>query len=140
MSIITIPSAGQYGLIADQPPQELPINAWSSVSNTRFLDGSATRVSGEIGIFAAPAITPYFVAPFGTTTKRYWIHAGIAAVYADDGTTRTDITGPALTGAIDDRWTGGTLNGVFFGSADVLGWRCSAESCYADRLGRYLAG
>ena len=114
MPIVTIPAAGQYGLIADQPAQELPVNAWSDARNMRFRDGSVERFDGDKGIFAAPTITPYFIAPYGTTTKRFWIHAGLAQVHADDGTTRTDITGTAPTGGIDDRWTGGTLNGVFF--------------------------
>lgn len=114
MAKVTIPAAGQYGLIADQPPQELPINAFSRVENMRFRDGCAERFEGELQIFDTPAVTPYWVGPYATATKRYWIHAGLAAVYADDGTTRTDITGSAPTGAIDDRWTGGVLNGVFF--------------------------
>ena len=38
---------------------------------------------------------------------------GIANTYADDGTTRTDITGSAFTGAVDDRFTGGAFNGLF---------------------------
>lgn len=125
MAIITIPLAGQYGLVADQPQQELPINAWTKAENIRFRDGSAERVDGHVNIFSAPTVTPYFIAPYGTTTKRYWIHAGLTSVHSDDGTTRDDITGTAPTGGIDDRWTGGTLNGVFFlnnGVDDPMYW------------------
>lgn len=114
MPIVTVPAAGQYGLIVDQPPQELPVNGWSRVENMRFRNGSAERFDGHISIFTTPPVIPYWVAPYGTTAKRYFIYAGLAKVYADDGTTLTEITGTAPTGAIDDRWTGGTLNGVFF--------------------------
>lgn len=114
MAVKTIPALGQFGLVADQPAQELPENAFSSVSNVRFRIGQAERFTGQTAIFDVPAVTPYWIGPYGTTTKRYWIHAGLTAVYADDGTTRTDITGTAPTGAIDDRCTGGALNGVFF--------------------------
>lgn len=113
MPIVTIPAAGQYGLIADQPAHELPVNAFSAVENMRFKDGSAERFNGSSAVFAVPAVTPYWIAPYQTSTARYWIHAGIAAVYADDGTTRLNITGTAPTGAVDDRWTGGTMGGVF---------------------------
>lgn len=113
MPTITIPALGQYGFIADQPSQELPINALSSVSNVRCRDGMAERFSGHVQIFDTPSVTPYFVAPYGTSTKRYWIHSGIANTYADDGTTRTDITGTAFTGTVDDKFTGGSLHGLF---------------------------
>ena len=73
----------------------------------------AERVSGHVQVFDTPSVTPYWIAPYGTATARYWIHSGIANTYADDGTTRTDITGSAFTGAVDDRFTGGAFNGLF---------------------------
>jgi hypothetical protein len=112
MPIQTIPALGQYGLVADQPPQELPDNAFSNVLNVRFRDGCAERFLGDLGIFSTPSVTPYYITPFGTVDKRYWVHCGLASVFADDGTTRTDITGAALTGGIDDRFTGGALSGI----------------------------
>lgn len=112
MPIVTIPAAGQYGLVADQPAQELPDNAFSNVMNMRFRDGCAERFDGELQIFSTPSVTPYYIAPFSTSTARYWVHSGLANTYADDGTTRTNITGTAFTGAIDDRFTGGTLSGI----------------------------
>jgi hypothetical protein len=113
MPITTIPALGQYGLVTDQPAQELPPNGISGAANVRFRNGSAERFAGHASIFTAPSVTPYFVAPYGTSTARYWIHSGIASTFADDGTTRTDITGSAFTGAIDDRFTGGALHGLF---------------------------
>lgn len=109
----TIPTLGQYGLVMDQAAQEIPDNAFSSIANVRFRDGMAERVSGHVQVFDTPSVTPYWIAPYGTATARYWIHSGIANTYADDGTTRTDITGSAFTGAVDDRFTGGAFNGLF---------------------------
>lgn len=113
MPITTIPALGQYGLVADQPAQELPPNGISSASNVRFRNGSAERFGGHASIFTTPSVIPYHLAAYGTADKRYWIHSGIASTFADDGTTRTDITGTAFTGAIDDRFTGGALHGLF---------------------------
>ena len=101
------------GLNSDLPPEELGPGYWSSSINMRFADGFASRVRGTTQVFDTPAVTPYFISPYTTSTTRFWLHAGLAAVYVDDGTTRTDITGTAPTGAIDDKWTGGSLNGVF---------------------------
>lgn len=112
MPKVIIPAAGQYGLIADQPAQELPPNAWTTVANMRFRDGCAEKFLGHAQVFTAPSVTPYYLQPFATSTVRYWLHAGLAAVYSDDGTTRANITGTALTATSANRFTGGVLNGV----------------------------
>ena len=101
------------GLNADLTPEELGDGVWTAVSNVRFNNGYAERFKGTTQAFTTPSVTPYFIAPYATSTKRFWLHAGLAAVYVDDGTTRTDITGSAPTGAIDNRWSGGSINGVW---------------------------
>ena len=101
-------------------------------------------MKGEQQVFGATTVVPYFVIAYYTAGKRYWIHAGLGKVFADDGTTRTEIT-PATPpgGGIDDRWTGGVLNGVlvlnngvnnpyFWGGTGVLapltGWPASTTA------------
>lgn len=137
--MITVPALGKFGYIADQVSHELPPNAWSYARNFRFKDGYAERFAGSSTIFTTPSVTPYFIIPYRTANSKFWIHAGLASVFADDGSTRTDITNVANTGGIDDRWTGGTLSGVlvlnnginnpqFWGGntglnlADLTGW------------------
>jgi hypothetical protein len=113
MSVTTVPAAGQYGVIYDALPQELPVNAWSSVQNIRFRDGCAERFRGSAQVFTSPSVTPYFLTPYRALNSKFWIHAGIARVYCDDGATRTDLTPTTpYTGAVDDRWTGGSAQGV----------------------------
>lgn len=115
----TIPVCGKFGLIQDQPAQELPPGAWSRALNVRFRNGNAERIEGETSILTVPSVTPYYVDSYQVGVKRYFIHAGLARVFADDGTTKTDITpavitpAVAFTGAIDDRWSGGTLGGIW---------------------------
>lgn len=113
MTIKTTQLVGQLGLNKDVQPQELPDNAWSDCANVRFRNGALERMKGEQRVFDAPTFTPYWLQPYYQGGKIYWIHAGLAAVAADDGTARTTIT-PASppTGAVDDRWTGGVLGGV----------------------------
>jgi hypothetical protein len=100
------------GLNSDLTPEELGAGVWSDTQNMRFRNGYAERVRGSAAVFTTPSITPYHIQPYTTAGARFWVYAGLTAVYADDGTTRTDITGTAPTGAIDDKWTGGVLNGV----------------------------
>ncbi|MDB5541981.1 MAG: hypothetical protein JWQ89_3708 [Devosia sp.] len=113
MTIQTIPAAGQFGFVADATPQELPPNAWSNAQNMRFRDGYAERFRGSSQIFTTPSVAPYYLTPYRSLNSKFWIHAGIARVYSDDGTTRTDLTPTtAYTGSVDDRWTGGSASGV----------------------------
>ena len=107
-----ISSLGSVGVIADVQPQELPDSGLSDALNIRFRDGSAERIAGDAAALATPSVTPYHIQLFSTADTKYIVHAGLNAVYVDDGTTRTDITGTAPTGVQDNRWTGGTLNGV----------------------------
>lgn len=108
------------GLNADLTPEELQAGAWSSVTNMRFVNGYAQRFNGTARVFDVPTITPHFIAPYQTPTKRYWIHAGIEKAFADDGTTRTEITPASLyTGAVDDRWSAVTFGGVFIANNGV---------------------
>jgi hypothetical protein len=111
MTIAKIDNCG-IGLNNDLSPEELGNGVWSSVNNMRFRNGYAERFRGAVASFTTPVVTPYYLTPYTTTTKRYWVHAGTAAVYADDGTTQTNITQNSFTGSVDDKWTGGSVNGV----------------------------
>lgn len=108
---VTIPQIGTAGVIKDQQPHELPIQALSDVLNIRMRDGAAERIGGEVNVFNTPAVTPHYVTTYQTSNSKFVIYAGTNAVYADNGTA-TNITGTAPTGSVDDRWTGGVLNGV----------------------------
>lgn len=112
MPIQTVQNCGAIGVVADVSPGELPINGWSDASNVKFVAGYAQRVGGYANVFSAPSITPYALFSYSALTK-FFVHCGTQKVFVDDGTTRTEIT-PAtpFSGAIDDRWTGGSFNGI----------------------------
>lgn len=120
MTSVTFPSLGRFGVIKDKPAQELPVNsrtspgmAWSDALNMRFRNGAIERFLGEKRVFDPPVVTPYYLQQYNQGGSRWWVHAGLNAIYADNGTTRLNVTPTsAPTGAIDDRYTGGTLNGV----------------------------
>lgn len=101
------------GVNKDLMPSELPPGVWSDALNMRFRNGFAQRRNGTQSVFTAPAVVPYYLQTFSTATARFLVQCGTAKVYVDDGTTQSNIT-PAsdFTGARDDRWTGGDLNGV----------------------------
>ena len=111
MPTVKINDVGQ-GVNLDLSPDELQAGWWSNASNMRFVNGYAARFRGMAATFSEPSITPYWITAYQTPTAKYWVHAGTQKVFADDGTTRTEITPASLyTGGQDDRWTGGAFSG-----------------------------
>lgn len=91
MPIIKLADLAQ-GWNADLTPEELNAGTWSRVTNMRFANGYAQRFNGLARVFDVPTVTPYYITPYQTYNKRYWVHAGTGKVFADDGTTRTELT------------------------------------------------
>ena len=112
MPIIKVPNVGQAGIVLDLPPHELPINAWSGGRNVRFRDNCAERFKGQTQVFTSTSVSPYHLEPYQANGKRWWVHCGLNSVHADDGISRSNITGTAPTGTATDFWNGGSLNGV----------------------------
>lgn len=113
MPVANIKNCGQYGVVNDVSAVELPPNAWSDALNIRFPSGYAQRIGGYSTVYTAPTVTPYALFSYSSATAKFFAHAGTARVFVDDGTTRTDITPVTpYAGNIDDRWTGGSFNGL----------------------------
>lgn len=131
------------GIATDQAPEELQPGVWSAGANVVFREGFAVRAPGAARIFDAPTVTPYFVAPFRVGASLFWLHAGLARVFVDDGTTRSDITRTTpYTGTPADRWTGGNLNGIFIlnnGVQPPQFWNGNPATKFAD-LTNWTAG
>lgn len=153
--IIKWPDCGK-GVNLDLMPEELALGVWSACKNMRFSNGFAERFNGMANVFSATSVTPYFIDYYKTPTNRFWVHAGLQKVFADDGFTRTEITpGTLFTGNIDDRWTSAIINSIFVinNGADVphywngnvatdlapltawnTNWRCKAIVSFKDYL------
>ena len=100
MAIIRTPDCGK-GINLDLTPEELSVGVWSDCQNMRFKDGYASRFGGMAQIFGPATVVPYWIAPYQTATKRFWVHAGTERVFADDGATRTEITRLAEFAEVD---------------------------------------
>lgn len=113
MPVISIDNAGALGLAPDEPPHELPPEAWSDGQNIRFGEGYAEKFKGYTALYDPPSVAPYWLLENRQAEVRYWLYAGLAAVYATDGTTHKNISkagGYSATEALG--WTGGVLGGV----------------------------
>ena len=111
MALVPVKRCGS-GVNFDLLPSELEPGQWSDVLNMRFRNDFAEKFKGMQAAYNTPTVVPYGLLTYEPAAGRFLVQAGLNAVFVDDGVTRTDITGTAPTGAIDDRWTGGVLNGV----------------------------
>lgn len=126
------------GVNKDLPAWELAQGIWSDAMNVRFRNGVAERRKGISSAYVALTATAYWLGTYSTATARYLVQASTAKVFVDDGSTRTDITGTAPTGARDDRWTGGNFNGVYFlnnGVNDPMYWNGNPATALATITG-----
>lgn len=108
--IVTLPAG--LGLVADQAAHDAPDGAWSLISNMRFVDGYAERCKGHLAVLTTPSAAPYHVVRYQVGSTVFWVHATLTGAFADDATTKTDISGTAFTGDADDTFTSCVLGGV----------------------------
>ena len=80
------------GVNKDLLPSELLPGQWSDSLNMRARNGFAQKRKGVKAAYTTPAVVPYWIHTYVTATARFVLEAGIAKVYADDGTTQTEIT------------------------------------------------
>jgi hypothetical protein len=111
--IVTTDNLGQWGILRDGLPHELPDSAWSSGQNCRFREGYAEKMAGHAAIYGASPVVPYHVHALQVGTARWWIEAGLEAIYSvDNAGTHTDISGGTYTATADTRWTSTTFAGI----------------------------
>ena len=110
-----IPSgpAGQYGVISDVNPTEIPMNAWSASENMRFPEGYAEKIGGYRSLWNGAEVSPYFLATVRPLTgEAFWVYAGAEKVYAYDSAHNeiTRVSGLYTSNA----WQGGVMNGLLY--------------------------
>lgn len=113
--LIPIQNVGGIGVVTDTPAHELPANAWSDARGVRFYDKSVWKAYGQTAVLGTPTVDPYYLYFHLGASNTYWVYPGLAAVYATDGTTHSDITravGGAYGGGVNDLWSGCHLSGI----------------------------
>lgn len=120
MPIVSLAETGVVGLNFDIPATELVAPAWTSGQNIRFQDGSVQAIRGDAALISTidtPSFQPIWAFPFAESVHSTvaWILPSVDAVKAFYNDTLYDITniGGPYTGALEDRWSGGALGGLF---------------------------
>lgn len=110
---------GQYGVIYDIPPHDLPPEAWSFAKNVKFRDGRAFKARGHTASFATELEATnkgvHFILPlFQDSGEFSWVIASLTDVWTLAPSALDEITnvGGDYTGTASDRWNGTVLADV----------------------------
>ena len=110
---LTLDNLGEFGILRDGLPHELPDNAWSGGANVRFREGYAEKFQGHSAAFGDSLIAPYGVAPLQVGANRYWLEAGLTKIYSvNNAGVHTDISNGTYTATADTPWTITNLSGI----------------------------
>ena len=128
MPILRIENAGEFGIIDDLIPSQLPVNAWSDGINVRFNDGKVQRFTGHIEFFdpnddlganwdGGATDQVYYLLPVADSGDYYWIFCGLkdVGVYSNDNQAAKEITNAGGDYTATDttvQWTGCIIGGI----------------------------
>ena len=126
MAFLNVQNIGEYGIITDVVPWQLPVNALTGGQNVRIRDGRIHKFRGHEEFVVPPAdwdgggVTNttdqvYWAIPSATGTDYLWIYCGLNDVRVTDGTTDKEITrasGDYTATASTVNWTGGLIGGI----------------------------
>jgi len=114
--IVPIENVGQYGIVTDIPPFQLPPNAWSGGNNVRVRNNGIKKCAGFVEVFASCPVPPHHIFPVADGTSVYWIALGLdkAYVFKNSGGSWTDITRTAgvYTTSEVEGWSSTVIGGV----------------------------
>lgn len=112
---IPITGLDRFGIVADRKSYTLPPEAWSDGRNCRFIDGSVYPTFGHVEVAGTPTVSPYYLhGTLDLNLSPILAYAGLAKVYATDGTTHQEITRLSgdYTGTLNDLWQANEFGGI----------------------------
>lgn len=126
MPNLPIRNLGQFGVVTDVNPYDLPPNGISKANNVRFFDNKIKRANVFRGVLATTASTPVFT--FAIKSSTDFDKIGIADrngnVYTYQNGTESNVTKSGWTPANDDNpYTYTFLQGIaYINRADHVPW------------------
>ena len=73
---VTVPMAGEHGVIYDVDSTNLPINAWSNGLNYKIKNGSILTVNGRQQIAVDPVAKPQHILALENDTSEFYLYTG----------------------------------------------------------------
>ena len=106
MALVPVDNVGQYGIVKEQNPWQLPPNVWSDGGNVKTEEGSIKKALGYASVMETVPVAPYFITSLISGINEYWIIGGTATIYVYDNTSNAD----TLNGAVNASVTTLTLD------------------------------
>ena len=124
MALVPVDNVGQYGIVKDQNPWQLPPNVWSDGNNVKTDEGSIKKALGFASVMETVPVAPYYITHLVSGVNEYWVIGGTAAIHVYDNTSKTDvlsadINASATTIAVDSTTDFETAGTVTIGSEQV---------------------
>jgi hypothetical protein len=116
MALIPVDNVGQYGIVKEQNPWQLPPNVWSDGGNVKTDEGSIKKALGYSSVMETVPVAPYFIISLISGNVEFWIIGGLSAIHVYDNTSNSDtldglISNSATTITVDST-TGFENNGT----------------------------
>jgi hypothetical protein len=112
---VEIDSLSSIGANQDEPPYQLPPEAWSLTNNCRSFSNGVERLKGWLSTFGTPSTGPIFLLYVASSVQPWWLWTGANGhAFAWDGVTNNDITNVSGPYAATDarQWNGCILGGI----------------------------
>lgn len=107
---IQVDKAGEFGLVTDPSPQEIPPNAWTTMKNVRCEFAAVRNVWGYTA-FDTPTDLATYLVGLDFSGTWYAVYPSTDAIYSWTGGTETDISRVAGYNGTS-AWNGCVLGGV----------------------------
>jgi hypothetical protein len=124
MALVPVDNVGQYGIVKDQNPWQLPPNVWSDGNNVKTDEGSIKKALGFASVMETVPAAPYYITHLVSGVNEYWVIGALAAIHVYDNTSKTDvlsadINASATTIAVDSTTDFETAGTVTIGSEQI---------------------
>lgn len=144
MPNLPIRKLGQFGVISDVNPYDLPINAVSKANNVRFVDGKIVRANVFRSILNTTASTPVFTAAIKSANDfdKIIVADRNGFVYTVQNGAETDVTETTWSSTnSDDPYTYTYLQGIaYINRPDHVPWYLSASASDFAKLTNWNSG
>ena len=97
MALIPVENVGQLGIVKDQSPWQIPLNAWSDGNNVKTDEGSIKKALGYSSVMETVPVAPYFIIHIVSGIVEFWVIGGTAAIHVYDNTKKADLLDGAIT-------------------------------------------
>ena len=106
MALIPIEQVGQYGIVKDQNPWQLPPNVWTDGNNVKTDEGSMRKALGYASVMTTVPVAPYYITHLVAGIVEFWVIGGLTAIHVYDNTLKATeldgaMTSSSSTSAID---------------------------------------